>query len=94
MYSIDIIMFHVAGSYEMIQENTICNAVTLNEINLEDECEIAAQKLRLQFGGKLDKIDDSPACSADSKGIVFFNINKNARGENVSEEYVAICKGK
>ena len=93
MYNIDVFMFHAAGSYEIIQKNTICNALTLNEINSEDECEIAAQKLGLQFGERLDRIDDFPSCFAELD-IVFFNINKNPKRENLSEEYAAICKGK
>ena len=86
----------MAGSYEMIQENTICNAATLNEIKSEDECEIAAQKLELLFGGVIDVADDFPACALDLNGNdkVFININENPKRINVPKRYIAICKGK
>ena len=89
-------MFQVAGSYEIIQENTICNAETLNEIKSEDECEIVAQELRLQFGGVIDVADGFPACAVDrnSNNNVFININENPKRINVPKGYAAICKGK
>ena len=68
--------------------------MTLNGINSEDECEIAAQKLGLQFEEMFDRINDFPACFVDRNNKVFFNINENPKRENVSEEYAAICKGK
>ena len=86
-------MFHAAGSYRKIQENNICNAMLSNEINAEDECEMAAQKLGLQFQG-FDMLDNFPACFADRENKVFFNINKNPKRDNLSEGYATICKGK
>ena len=97
MCSIDIIIFYVAGSYEIVTDNTQnnCNAATLNEIKSEDECETAARNLGLSFEEMVERNDDFPACFYDDPvDKVFFNIYKNPKRENASEEYSAICKGK
>ena len=77
-----------------------CNNLNI-EVSSEDECELAANQLGLEFAKSWNGPGDFPAClyakehtNADKRNKVFYNSSPNPGRTNLNSNYAAICRSK